>query len=86
MLGSFGTFAVLLFARPEAEPVRLWPVVAGQLASAAIAVTFVKLFGTSIASKAAAMAVMCATMMHIDAVHPPGGARSSLFACVIDNA
>ncbi|KAI8462329.1 MAG: HPP family-domain-containing protein [Monoraphidium minutum] len=74
MLGSFGTLAVLLFARPDAEPVRAWPIVAGQLAATAVAVVAVKVLGTSVAARAAAMGAALAVMMQIDAVHPPGGA------------
>jgi len=73
LLGSFGTFCVLLFARPESAPVRPWCVVAGQLASAAVAVAVFKALGTGVIAKASAMALACAVMMQIDAVHPPGG-------------
>jgi hypothetical protein len=48
LLGSFGTMAVLLFARPDAEPVRLWPVVGGQLAAAAIAVACLKVSASAL--------------------------------------
>ena len=65
--------SVLLFAKPEAEAVRLWPVVAGQLASAAIAVACLQVLGPSSTARAAAMAGMLAFMMWADCVHPPGG-------------
>lgn len=74
LLGSTGALCVLLFGRPDAEPVRLWTVAAGQLASAAIAVAVFKAFGRGVAAKALAMAAALAAMMRIDAVHPPGGA------------
>jgi hypothetical protein len=74
LLGSFGMLAVLLFGKPEAEPVRLWPLVAGQLGSAAIAVGVLQLCGPGLASRAAAMAATLAWMMHADCIHPPGGA------------
>ena len=76
LLGSTGAMCVLLFGKPDAEPVRLWPLVIGQLASTAIAVAVFRAFGPGggVAAKAAAMAAALAVMVRLDAVHPPGGA------------
>lgn len=73
MLGSFGTIAVLLFGRPDAYPVRLWPVIAGQVGSAIIAVSCIQALGSSIASRSIAMAAMIMYMLWTDTIHPPGG-------------
>ena len=73
LLGSFGTLAILLFGKPEAEPVRLWPIIAGQLGAVAIAVTVLQVWGPSLVSRAAAMAATVAWMMWSDCIHPPGG-------------
>jgi len=72
LLGSFGTFAILLFGRPEAEAVRLWPLVAGQLGATAIAMSFIHIWGANLVSRAAAMATTVAYMMWTDSIHPPG--------------
>ncbi|KAF6252907.1 HPP family-domain-containing protein [Scenedesmus sp. NREL 46B-D3] len=74
LLGSFGTFAILLFGKPEAEPARLWPLLGGQLGATAIALGFIKLFGANLLSRAAAMAATVVYMMWSDTIHPPGGA------------
>jgi CBS-domain-containing membrane protein len=73
ILGSFGTLTILLFGRPEAEAVRLWPLVAGQLGSIAIALSVLQLLGTGIVQRAVAMGATVAYMMWSDCIHPPGG-------------
>jgi CBS-domain-containing membrane protein len=73
LLGSFGTFAILLFGRPEADAVRLWPLLGGQLGATAIAIGIIKLFGANLLSRAAAMAATVVYMMWSDTIHPPGG-------------
>ncbi|WIA27988.1 hypothetical protein OEZ86_010578 [Tetradesmus obliquus] len=74
LLGSFGTFAILLFGRPEADAVRLWPLLGGQLGATAIAMVIIQLFGANLLSRAAAMAATVVYMMWSDTIHPPGGA------------
>lgn len=74
MLGSFGTIAVLLFGKPEAEPVRLWAVIAGQIGAAAISVVVVQALGANLVGRSIAMGVCIAWMMWADCIHPPGGA------------
>lgn len=78
LLASFGTVSVLLFGRPEAEAVRVWPLIAGQVGATAIALAFVQVFGAGLLQRAAAMALTVVWMMHADAVHPPGGALALL--------
>lgn len=73
LLGSFGTLAILLFGKPEAEPVRLWSVIAGQLGATAIAICTLQVLGANILSRAAAMAAAVTWMMWSDCIHPPGG-------------
>lgn len=73
LLGSFGTLAILLFGKPEAEPVRLWPIIAGQVGAAAIVMTVLQVWGANLISRAAAMAATVAWMMWSDCIHPPGG-------------
>lgn len=75
LLGSFGTFAILLFGRPEADAVRLWPLLGGQLGATAIAMVIIQLFGANLLSRAAAMAATVVYMMWSDTIHPPGGER-----------
>lgn len=83
LLGSFGTFAILLFGKPEAEAVRLWPLIGGQLGATAIAVSILKLWGASLWSRAAAMAATVAYMMWTDTIHPPGGESTVLCSCPV---
>jgi CBS-domain-containing membrane protein len=73
LLGSFGTLAILLFGKPEAEPVRVWPIIAGQVGAAAIVMTVLQVWGANLVSRAAAMAATVAWMMWSDCIHPPGG-------------
>lgn len=73
LLGSFGTLAILLFGKPEAEPVRLWPIIAGQVGATAIVMSVLQIWGANLISRAAAMAATVAWMMWSDCIHPPGG-------------
>lgn len=73
LLGSFGTLAILLFGKPEAEPVRLWPIIAGQVGATAIVTAVLHVWGPNLISRAAAMAATGAWMMWSDCIHPPGG-------------
>jgi CBS-domain-containing membrane protein len=73
LLGSFGTLAILLFGKPEAEPVRLWSIIAGQLGATAIVMAVLHVWGANLVSRAAAMAATVAWQMWTDCIHPPGG-------------
>lgn len=73
VLGSFGTVMILLFGRPEADAVRIWPLLAGQLGATAIAVSVLQLMGASVQSRAVAMAATMVYMLWTDCIHPPGG-------------
>lgn len=75
LLGSFGTIAILLFGKPEADAVQLWPILAGQLGATAIAVSMLQVFGSSLTTRACAMAATVMYMMYTDSIHPPGGKR-----------
>jgi CBS-domain-containing membrane protein len=73
LLGSFGTLAILLFGKPEAEPVRLWPIIAGQVGATVIVMAVLQIWGANLISRAAAMGATVAWMMWSDCIHPPGG-------------
>jgi hypothetical protein len=79
LLSSFGALCVLLFARPESDAVRVWPVVAGQLAGAGLALACLTLLGPGLWVRALGMAAVVGFMMWADCAHPPGGALA-LFA------
>ena len=75
MISSWASLAVLAFGTVDAPPLRLWNVVVGQLASAAIALVCVGAFGTgSHVARAMALSVSLTVMMRLGAIHPPAGA------------
>ncbi|KAJ9508176.1 hypothetical protein QJQ45_021560 [Haematococcus lacustris] len=74
LLGSFGTICVLLFGRPEAEAIRTWNLVVGHLTSVSVVVCVLGCLGSTVFSRALAMALALASMLLTDSVHPPGGA------------
>ena len=75
MISSWASLAVLAFGTVDAPPLRLWNVVVGQLASAAIALACVGAFGTgSHVARAMALSVSLTVMMRLGAIHPPAGA------------
>ncbi len=73
LLGSFGTLSVLLFARPEAEAIKFWNLIAGHILSVAVVMTVLFFMGPSILSRAVAMGLAICAMLWTDSVHPPGG-------------
>jgi CBS-domain-containing membrane protein len=77
LLGSFGTLTVLLFGKPDADSVRPWPLIAGQLGSMVIALLVLGVFGAGLLQRAVAMGAAVAYMMWADCIHPPGGELSS---------
>ncbi|GFR49171.1 hypothetical protein Agub_g11193, partial [Astrephomene gubernaculifera] len=83
LLGSFGTICVLLFARPEAEAMRIWNFVAGHVIATATVVLLLHLLGPGVFTRALAMGLMVAFMLLTDSVHPPGGA---LVLMAVDSA
>ncbi|KAJ9504900.1 hypothetical protein QJQ45_021296 [Haematococcus lacustris] len=74
LLGSFGTICVLLFGRPEAEAIRTWNLVVGHLTSVSVVLCVLGCLGSTVFSRALAMALALASMLLTDSVHPPGGA------------
>ena len=78
LLGSFGTLTVLLFARPESEPVKVWNLVVGEVLCVSLAILVLQsLSHLSVPlaiSRALSMALAVIGMMWTDSVHPPGGA------------
>lgn len=78
LLGSFGTLCVLIFARPESEPIKIWNLIVGEVLSVIVAVAVLRILGLIstplIVSRALAMSLAIVAMMWTDSVHPPGGA------------
>jgi hypothetical protein len=78
LLGSFGTLCVLIFARPESEPIKVWNLFIGEILSVSIALVVLRclevLSAPLIVSRALAMSLAVVGMMWTDSVHPPGGA------------
>ena len=73
--GSFGTISVLYFGAGLKAPVlRLWNVVVGHLAAAALAYAALALVHPLWLARALALASTVALMLWTGAVHPPGGA------------
>ena len=75
MISSWASLAVLAFGTVDAPPLRLWNVVVGQIASAAIALACVGAFGAgSHLARALALSLSLSVMMRLGAIHPPAGA------------
>jgi len=75
MISSWASLAVLAFGTVDAPPLRLWNVVVGQIASAAIALACVGAFGAgSHLARALALSLSLTVMMRLGAIHPPAGA------------
>ena len=78
ILGSFGTFSILLFGQATSANVRVWNVVMGHLIGATCGFLTMKCLGYTVMAKAVAMASTMALMLWTGAVHPPGGAIALL--------
>ena len=77
-IGAWGTISVLAFGTNDAPALRMWNVVVATVFASFVAICFVKFFGTTVITRALAVAISIAFMMWTGAIHPPGGA-----ACVI---
>ena len=83
IIAPFGASAVLIYSAtssPLAQPRNL---IVGHLVSGAIAITICNLFGNSVLPTVLAVTASIVAMMHLDAVHPPGGATALL--CMLQN-
>ena len=77
-IGAWGTISVLAFGTNDAPALRMWNVIVATVFASFVAICFVKFFGTTVVTRALAVAISIAFMMLTGAIHPPGGA-----ACVI---
>lgn len=80
LLAPVGASAVLVFALPASPLAQPWPVVGGNLISAAIGLAAAHFIPTPTLAAAAALAVAIGAMSLCRCLHPPGGACALLGA------
>lgn len=68
--------AVLVFAAPHGQLSQPWPVVVGQMASAAVGETCARWIGATELAAMAAVGLSVVAMRALKALHPPGGATA----------
>lgn len=73
-IAPMGASAVLLFAVPSSPLAQPWSIVGGNILSALIGVTCVKLFGVSGIAVGVAVAAAIGAMFALRCLHPPSGA------------
>lgn len=73
---SMGASAVLLFAVPHGKLSQPWPLIGGNLISAAVGVTCFQLFSDSFVAAGLAVGLAIGLMHLASCVHPPGGATA----------
>jgi CBS domain-containing membrane protein len=76
VVASMGASAVLLFAVPHSPLSQPWPMLAGQLVSAAIGVTCAKAMADPFLAAPLAVALAIGAMHTLRCLHPPGGATA----------
>jgi CBS-domain-containing membrane protein len=76
VVGSIGASAVLLFAVPHGQLSQPWPLLGGQVVSAAIGVTCAILISDPSFAASMAVAGSIAAMYYLRCIHPPGGATA----------
>lgn len=76
LIASFGASAVLVFAMPHGPLSQPWPLVGGQLGSAAIGMACAQVFGSSLWVGVLAVALALGLMHLLRCFHPPGGATA----------
>ncbi len=74
IIAPMGASAVLVFAAPASPLAQPWPVLGGNIISAVVGVSCVKLLGTSTVAAAVAVAFAIFVMTRARCLHPPGGA------------
>ena len=79
LLAPAGASAVLVFAVPTSPLAQPWPVIGGNLISAAIGVSVGTLLGAPLLAGAIAMGLAIAVMSILRCLHPPGGACALLY-------
>lgn len=80
LVAPLGASAVLVFSVPASPLAQPWPVIGGDLLSAAIGLTVGHLLGSPGLSAAIAVGLAIATMSLARCLHPPGGACALLYA------
>lgn len=74
LIAPMGASAVLIFAMPSSPLAQPWPVLGGNILSAAIGVACARLVGDPALAAALAVACAIAAMFVLRCLHPPGGA------------
>lgn len=76
VVASLGASAVLLFAVPHSPLSQPWPMLGGQLASAAIGVICARMLADPFLAAPLAVALAIGVMYILRCLHPPGGATA----------
>ncbi len=76
MVGSMGASAVLLFAVPHGSLSQPWPLIGGNLLSAAVGVSCARVLPDPMFAAPLAVALSIAVMYYLHCIHPPGGATA----------
>ncbi|MGK2740248.1 HPP family protein [Tepidicaulis sp. LMO-SS28] len=74
LIAPMGASAVLLFAVPASPLAQPWSIMGGNILSALVGITAVKLIGHPVLASAVAVAAAIAAMSALRCLHPPGGA------------
>lgn len=80
LVAPLGASAVLVFAVPASPLAQPWPVIGGNLISAAIGIALGLMIGQPVAAAALAVGLAIAVMTFARCLHPPGGACALLCA------
>jgi CBS-domain-containing membrane protein len=76
LVASMAASAVLLFAVPHGQLSQPWPILMGQLISAAVGVTCARLIGVQELAALVAVGAAVLAMRLLKALHPPGAATA----------
>ncbi|SCZ57609.1 HPP family protein [Thiohalomonas denitrificans] len=76
MVASMGASAVLLFAVPHGTLSQPWPLIGGNLLSAAVGVTCAAWIANPLLAGPLAVAIAIVVMYYLRCIHPPGGATA----------
>jgi CBS domain-containing membrane protein len=74
LIAPMGASAVLIFAMPSSPLAQPWPVLGGNILSAAVGVACARLVGDPMLAGALAVSCAIAAMFALRCLHPPGGA------------
>lgn len=80
LVAPIGASAVLVFALPASPLAQPWPVIGGDLISAAIGLAVGHVLGAPVLSASLAVGLSIASMSLLRCLHPPGGACALLCA------